>query len=135
MSEAKMTGRKVNKPGCATVRNQATALFSLPMRLGQHVHGGFPDMPFDQKSPDAARTDNSTANLNGSNGPRRIIAPPSPPNISVTDLILGLKPQPPASGNVKGLLSTMHQMAATERETRKNKAYMMYTLKGDPSFV
>ena len=37
MSEAKMTGRKVNKPGCATVRNQATALFSLPMRLGQHV--------------------------------------------------------------------------------------------------
>ena len=32
-----MTGRKVNKPGCATVRNQATALFSLPMRLGQHV--------------------------------------------------------------------------------------------------
>ena len=38
MSEAKMTGRKVNKPGCATVRNQATALFSLLMRLGQHVH-------------------------------------------------------------------------------------------------
>ena len=37
MSEVKMTGRKVNKPGCATVRNQATALFSLPMRLGQHV--------------------------------------------------------------------------------------------------
>ena len=37
MSEAKMTGRKVNKPGCATVRNQVTALFSLPMRLGQHV--------------------------------------------------------------------------------------------------
>ena len=37
MSEAKMTGRKVNKPGCATVRNQATALFSLPMRPGQHV--------------------------------------------------------------------------------------------------
>ena len=37
MSEAKMTSRKVNKPGCATVRNQATALFSLPMRLGQHV--------------------------------------------------------------------------------------------------
>ena len=37
MSEAKVTGRKVNKPGCATVRNQATALFSLPMRLGQHV--------------------------------------------------------------------------------------------------
>ena len=37
MSEAKMTGKKVNKPGCATVRNQATALFSLPMRLGQHV--------------------------------------------------------------------------------------------------
>ena len=32
-----MTGRKVNKPGCATVRNQVTALFSLPMRLGQHV--------------------------------------------------------------------------------------------------
>ena len=37
MSEAKMTGRKVNKPGCATVRNQVTALFSLPIRLGQHV--------------------------------------------------------------------------------------------------
>ena len=37
MSETKMTGRKVNKPSCATVRNQATALFSLPMRLGQHV--------------------------------------------------------------------------------------------------
>ena len=37
MSEAKMTGRNLNKPGCATVRNQATALFSLPMRLGQHV--------------------------------------------------------------------------------------------------
>ena len=37
MSEAKLTGRKVDKPGCATVRNQATALFSLPMRLGQHV--------------------------------------------------------------------------------------------------
>ena len=46
MSEAKMTGRKVNKPGCATVHNQATALFSLPMRLGQHValflRGDFP---------------------------------------------------------------------------------------------
>ena len=39
MSEAKMTGRKVNKPDCATVRNQVTALFSLPMRLGQHVPG------------------------------------------------------------------------------------------------
>ena len=37
MSEAKMTDRKVNKPGCATVRNQVAALFSLLMRLGQHV--------------------------------------------------------------------------------------------------
>ena len=37
LNAAEMTCRKVNKPGCATVRNQVTALFSLPMRLGQHV--------------------------------------------------------------------------------------------------
>ena len=36
-----MTCRKVNKPGCATVRNQVTTLFSLPMRLGQHVRVKF----------------------------------------------------------------------------------------------
>ena len=37
LNAAEMTCRKVSKPGCATVRNQVTALFSLPMRLGQHV--------------------------------------------------------------------------------------------------
>ena len=37
LNAAEMTCRKVNKPGCATVRNQVTALFSLPMRLGQHA--------------------------------------------------------------------------------------------------
>ena len=41
LNAAEMTCRKVNKPGCATVRNQVTALFSLPMRLGQHVHISF----------------------------------------------------------------------------------------------
>ena len=37
LNAAEMTCRKVNKPGCATVRNQVTVLFSLPMRFGQHV--------------------------------------------------------------------------------------------------
>ena len=41
LNAAEMTCRKVNKPGCATVRNQVTALFSLPMRLGQHVEQTF----------------------------------------------------------------------------------------------
>ena len=36
-AKQKLIGRNVNKPSGITVRNQATALFSLPMRLGQHV--------------------------------------------------------------------------------------------------
>ena len=68
--------------------------------------------------------------------PHRITAPASLPNMSVTDLILGLDPRT-TPAVIKPFTSKMDHMKDLEnrRDMLRNKEYMMYKLKGHRAFV